>query len=85
MCVYIEGHSSFILCLHSLFISHVKTVNTKENRYIKACNAFNAMYVNMVFAAFIQHCIQSTVYTVHRALCPSRREGYLEESSILLV
>ena len=31
-----------------LFISHVETVDTKENRYIKACNAFKAMQIDNV-------------------------------------
>ena len=54
----------------------------------------------MVFAAFMQHCIQSTVtylthvedikdttvlYSVYRAPHPSRGEGYLFEPSALWV
>ena len=31
--MYIKGHSSFILYLHSLFLSDVNAVDKKKNKY----------------------------------------------------
>ena len=82
MCVYIKGHSGFILCLHSLVISHVETVDTKENRYIKAYNAFYAMDVDTVQTGVCS--FYATLYSVQWPLAPPRGKA-TEKPPILWV
>ena len=67
MCVYIKGQKCFILCLHSLFISHFKTDALMSEvskvlryiAYVKYCTmdkGSNAMYVKGVKS--------SSIYTI---------------------
>ena len=64
MCVYIKGQSGFILCLHSLFISHFETDIVSiffldvcmSMQVLMNCNVLNAMKVDAVNSAVCGFC-----------------------------
>ena len=58
------------ILLECILVSHVETVNTMENGYIKACNAFNAMYVEAVDSVCSIYTTLYKVYTTYRGLLP---------------
>ena len=68
LCVYIKGQSGFILCLHSLFISHFKTdaLMSEVLRYI-ACVKYCMMNkgANAMCAEGLK---RSSIYTVRAVM-----------------